>query len=114
MAGNNERPNPLGVAASKVGVAWSAASAVIGALVTFGVLSTAQGEAITLAGAEAQNTVTAVGAVVGGILPLIAGVVASFRTASAGREAVTPVADPRTVDGIPLVPALPPGAEVAE
>ena len=99
------RPNPLGAVASKVGVAWSAAAGVVGALVTFGVLTGVQGDAITAAGQAAEGTVTATGTVLAGVLPLIAGVVASFRTASAGKEVVTPVEDPRAADGTPLVPA---------
>lgn len=102
-----DRPNPLKEAASKVGTAWSAVSGVIGALVTFGLLTSAQGEAITLAGAEAQNTVTAVGTVLGGVLPLIAGVITSFRTTAAARDHVTPVASPRDNLGNVLVPAGP-------
>ena len=98
------RPNPLKEAASKVGTAWSAASGVIGALVTYGVLSGAQGEALTAVGAEAQNTVTAFGTVLGGILPLIAGVVTAFSATSAAKDHVTPVADPRNNAGQPLTP----------
>jgi hypothetical protein len=102
-----DRPNPLKNAASKVGTAWAAASGVVSALVTFGVLSAAQGEAITLAGAEAQNTVTADGTVVAGVLPLITGVVASFRTVAAAKDDVTPVASPRDNLGNVLTPDVP-------
>lgn len=103
------RPNPLGEAASKVGVAWSAASGIVSALVTFGALTAAQGDAVTAAGAAAEGTVTALGTVLAGILPLIAGVVSAFRTASAGKEHVTPVASPRDNEGRVLVPAAPVG-----
>lgn len=96
--------NPLTDVAAKVGTGWSALSGVIGALVTYGVLSGAQGEALTAAGAEAQNTVTAFGTLLGGVLPLIAGVVSAFGTAKIGEGHVTPVVDPRAVDGTPLVP----------
>lgn len=110
-----ERPNPLVEVASKVGVAWSAISGVLGALVTYGVLTGAQGDAITAAGAEAQDTITAFGTALGGVLPLIAGIVAAFSTAKIGKAKVTPVEDPRDNNGTPLVPAIsdvPPGAEV--
>ncbi len=104
MSASVSRPNPLGEAASKVGVAWSAAAGVVSALVTFGALTAAQGDAVAAVGAAAPETITAIGTVIAGVLPLISGVVASFRTASAGRESVTPVADPRAADGTPLVP----------
>lgn len=97
--------NPLTEIASKIGTGWSALSGVIGALVSYGVLSGAQGEALTAAGAQAQDTVTAFGTVLGGVLPLIAGVVSAFSTAKVGEGKVTPVADPRANDGTPLVPA---------
>lgn len=102
--------NPLAGVASKVGVAWSAAGGIVSALVAFGTLSAAQGEALTVAGDAAQGTVTGLGTLVAGVLPIIAGVVASFRTASAGKEVVTPVSSPRAADGTPLVPAVPPAA----
>lgn len=98
------RPNPLGEAASKVGTAWSAAAGVVGALIAFGSLTVAQGSAITAAGEALSPTVTAVGVIVAGVTPLISGIVASFRTASAAREHVTPVADPRDDAGNPLTP----------
>ena len=97
------RPNPLAEAASKVGTAWSAAAGVIGSLVAFGGLTVAQGAAITEAGAQLSPTVTAVGVIVAGVTPLISGIVASFRTASAARDHVTPMADPRADDGTALI-----------
>lgn len=102
---SDNRPNPLSEIASKVGVAWSAAGALVSALVAYGALSAAQGEALTAAGAAAQDTVTAVGVVVAGVLPLITGVVSAFRTTTAGREHVTPVTDPRDEHGNLLTPA---------
>lgn len=98
------RPNPLAEAASRVGTAWSAASGVVGALVAFGALTVAQGSAITEAGEALSPTVTAVGVIVAGLAPLVSGVVASFRTASAAREHVTPVVDPRDDHGNALTP----------
>lgn len=109
MANNPPTPaptrNPLADIAKKVGTGWSAIAGVIGALVTYGVLSGAQGDAITAAGAQAQDTVTAFGTVLGGMLPLISGVIAAFSTAKTGEGHVTPLADPRDNAGNRLVPA---------
>lgn len=112
MADN--RPNPLGEVASKVGVAWSAAGGLISALVTFGALTAAQGDAVTAAGMAAEGTVTALGTVLAGVLPLIAGVVSAFRTSAAAKDHVTPVRDPRNDAGQPLVPARIPGDGVGD
>lgn len=101
----DSRPNPLSTAASKVGTAWSAAAGVVSALVSFGVLTAAQGDAITAVGETAPSTITALGTIVAGVLPLVSGVVASFRTASAAKDDVTPVLDPRDNDGNKLTPA---------
>lgn len=102
---NDTRPNPLAEAASKVGTAWSAAAGVVSALVAFGALTVAQGSAITAAGDAAPGVVVALGTVLAAVTPLISGVIASFRTASAAREHVTPVADPRDDHGHALVPS---------
>lgn len=104
MADTTARPNPLREAASKVGTAWSAAAGVVSALVAFGALTAAQGTAITAVGEAAPTTIVALGTVIAGITPLISGVIASFRTASAGREQVTPVVDPRDDAGRALTP----------
>ena len=104
---SDPRPNPLSEAASKVGVAWSAAAGVVSALVSFGALTAAQGDAVTAAGQAAEGTVTAVGTVLAGVLPLIAGIVSAFRTTSAAREHVTPVVDPRDNAGRALTPDVP-------
>lgn len=98
------RPNPLSEVASKVGVAWAAASGVVGALVTFGALTVAQGDAVTAAGAALEDSTTALGTVVGGLMPLIGAVVAAFRTTAAARDHVTPVTDPRDNAGHALTP----------
>lgn len=96
------RPTPLREVASKVGVAWATASGFVGLLVTFGVLSAAKGEAINTAGAALSE---AFALIVGGLMPLIAGVVSAFRTVRAGEDHVTPVGSPVGRDGVPLVPA---------
>jgi len=92
-----DRPNPLNEVASKVGAAWSAIAGLVGALVAFGVLTAAQGQAITAVGEVAPTVVTALGTLVAGLMPLIGGLVASFRTVKVGREYVTPISDPATV-----------------
>lgn len=96
---NGTRPNPLGEAASHTGAAWSIVSGIVGALVGYGALTVTQATAIAPA-------VTAVGTVVAGLMPVISGLVSAYRTASAGREHVTPMADPRANDGTPLIPAV--------
>jgi len=105
---SSERPNPLADAASKVGVAVAAASGVVSALVAFGLLTSIQGEAVQTFGNAAPDTITALGTVIAGIFPLISAVIASFRTAAAARDHVTPSLDPRGLDAagnlVPLVP----------
>lgn len=105
---SDSRPNPLAKVASSVGVAVSAASGVVFALVAFGVLTSLQGDAVQTFGAAAPGTITALGTVIAGIAPLIAGIVASFRTAAAGKDHVTPVSSPMGLNGngalVPLVP----------
>lgn len=98
-----ERPNPLREAASKVGVAWSAGAAIVAYLVTSGVLSAAQGDAIAAAGEAAPGLITQVGGVVAGVIALGGAILASFRTVDSGREHVTPNRDPRDHDGTKLV-----------
>lgn len=102
------RINPLKEAASKVGVAAAAAVSVVGALVGYGVLSVAQGEALTAVAQSAQSTTTAVGTVVAGVLPLIAGVISAFSTSAGAKDHVTPVRDPRNDAGEKLVPVVTP------
>lgn len=103
-----DRVNPLKEAAQKVGLAAGAIVGVIGALVSYGVLSVAQGDALTAVAAAAQDTTTAAGTVVGGFIPLIAAVVAAFTTTSAAKDHVTPVKDPRNDAGQALTPAAVP------
>lgn len=103
MTAPSPRPNPLAEAASKVGTAWAAAAGLVGALVAYGALNATQASAITAAGEALSPTVTAVGVIIAGVTPLVSGVLASFRTAAAAREHVTPMVDPRDDAGRPLV-----------
>lgn len=106
----SDRPNPLGRVASTVGVAWSALSGLVSALVMFGVLSGVQGDAIRTAGELAPDTISGLGAAIAGAVTILGGLVSAFRTVAHGRDEVTPIADPRAVDPVsgdlvPLVPA---------
>lgn len=100
----DERPNPLKEVANKVGVAWATAASVVGMLVTFGVFTAAQGNAVSAVGDAIPGTIEALGIIAGGLVPLVGGVVAAFRTVAAGRDHVTPVSSPRDNDGNVLVP----------
>lgn len=102
---SDDRPNPLGEAASKAGAIWATVSGLVGALVTFGVLSSTQASAITDAGDALSPAMLSLGTVVGGLVPLIAGLVSAFRTAATARDHVTPVASPKDNEGNYLVPA---------
>jgi hypothetical protein len=100
----SDRPNPLKEVASKVGVAWAAATGLVGALVTFGVISGAQAEAVNTAGNAAPDLILAAGTVIAGVAGLVGGIVSAFRTADAGKDHVTPLSSPRDNDGNVLVP----------
>lgn len=99
-----ERPNPLREVASKVGTAWSAVSAVIGAAVSFGLLTAAQAEALADTGEALPGVIMALGTIAGAVIPLLGGIVASFQTVKVGKDHVTPVSSPRDNDGNVLTP----------
>lgn len=99
-----DRPNPLKDAASKVGTAWGAVSGLVSALVAFGALTAAQGDAITALGETAPSTITAIGTVIAGVLPVLSALIASFGTASAAKKNVTPVEAPMDNYGNKLTP----------
>lgn len=103
----DERPNPLGNAAVKASTLWASLAGVIGGLVSFGVITQAQGDAISAAGGQVSPTITALGVVVGGVIPLVAAVLAAFRTAKVARPDVTPMEDPRMLINGELVPLVP-------
>lgn len=102
-----DRPNPLQGVANKVGTAWAAVAAVLGAAVSFGVLSAAQAEALTALGQTLPGTIVALGTIAGAVIPLLGGIVSAFATAKVGKHEVTPTADPRDNFGNKLVPADP-------
>lgn len=91
--------NPLREVASRVGVAWASASAIVGALVTYGVFTVAQGNAIGAVGAALPGWIEALGIILGGVIPLVGAIVSAFRTAVAGENHVTPVLSPRDNEG---------------
>lgn len=97
--------NPLREVAAKVGVAWASIAGVVGALVSFGILNAAQGNAITAAGSALSPVLESLGVVIGGVVPLVGAVIASFHTAKSGENHVTPVDSPRDNDGNALIPA---------
>ena len=99
-----DRPNPLRQVAASVGTAWAAVSAVVGALVTFGVFTAAQGDAVQAAGAALPGGLVALGTVLGGLVPLLGAVVASFHTAASGKDHVTPLSSPQDAQGGALAP----------
>lgn len=106
-----ERPGPLDHAARTTGALWSFGSGLGFALIAHGILSAAQAEALTAAAQQAADAVVAWGTGIAGVAGLVAGLLASFRVAADARDHVTPVTDPRTIDGAPLIPApLPPPA----
>lgn len=116
MPGKHEQPdyeqgevmadqlNPLKEVAAKIGTAWAAVAGVLGATVSFGVLSAAQADAINAAGTAIPGSLVAIGTVVGAFVPLVGAIIASFHTANAGANHVTPVANPRNNLGQALVP----------
>ncbi|HEY9415057.1 MAG TPA: hypothetical protein VIQ30_09890 [Pseudonocardia sp.] len=100
---SDSRPAPLKQIASTVGAAWAAVSGIVSALVMFGVLSSVQGDAIRAAGEAAPATISAVGAAITGVVTIVGGLLAAFRTASHGADHVTPVSSPRDNAGNVLV-----------
>jgi hypothetical protein len=99
-----ERPNPLREVANKVGTAWSAVAAVVGAATSFGLLTSAQAEALAATGEALPGIVLALGTIAGALIPLAGGIVASFSTVKVAKDHVTPVSDPRDNEGNKLTP----------
>lgn len=93
-----QRPNPLGDAAKKAGGIWAAVGGLVGALAVFGVLSSAQAEAIATAGTGIPNVLLALGSVIAGVVPILTGLISAFRTSATAKPNVTPSADPRGID----------------
>lgn len=105
MSGNYERPNPLLTALTKAGTAVAALGGVVSYLVTAGLITLAQGDALTAAAAQAQDVVAHLGGVVAGVLAILAGLSTAFGTVQVGKQGTTPVVDARDNDGVQLVRA---------
>lgn len=114
MSGNYDRPNPLLAALTKAGTAVAALGGVISYLVTAGLITLAEGDALTAAQAQAQDVVAHLGGVVAGVLAILGGLATAFGTVQVGKQDTTPVADPKTDGGVELVPAVTPIAPVVD
>lgn len=101
---SDERPNPLGDAAGKVGSVVAGLIGVIGAAVQLGYLSSEQGNALVQAGQSLPNVVLYVGAGITLVTGIVGGVLSAFRTAAHAKDHVTPLSSPRDANGTPLVP----------
>ncbi|MGH3658157.1 MAG: hypothetical protein ACRDUA_15995 [Micromonosporaceae bacterium] len=87
------RPRPIKDAFRGVGTAITAAGSAVTALVGFGVLTIAQGDAATgLLG------------IIPGVLTALTGVLSAYGVLGAAEHETTPVASPRAADGTTLVP----------
>lgn len=89
-----ERPRPLRDAAKEASLAVGLGGSIITALVGYGILTVAQGDAFT-----------ALLGLLPGVVTGITAVAAAFRTANNGEQRVTPIESPLSAAGEPLVPA---------
>lgn len=102
---SDDRPNPLGKVAATVGAAVAGVIGVVGFFVQFGVLNQAQADAVVAAGAAAEPTLNALGLILGGLVPIVSGLVAAWATARVGKHEVTPTTSPMDNFGNKLVPS---------
>lgn len=100
-----ERPNPLDSAAKVATAIAGSLGAIVGLAIQFGLLSAAQGQAVTDIGQALPGWLIALGSIAAAVIPLLSALAASFSTAKTGSQAVTPNADPRDIDGHKLVRA---------
>lgn len=89
------RPTPLDDAASKV-------AKVVGTLGAF--VTALAGAGIAVLTTDQADAVTALLGVIPGLVTLASVAIGSFRVRDIAKPDVTPVDDPRTNDGVPLVP----------
>lgn len=90
---DSTRPRPIRDAFRTVGSAVALLGSVATSLVGWGVLTATEGDAVTaLLGA------------IPGVVTLVTTVLVAFGVVSRSEPLVTPVSDPRTDDGTPLVP----------
>lgn len=95
------RPQPVTTAGNVAGAVSGIATALGTVAVVLGIVTQTDADAI----------LTAVTVITGGIVTLIT-VLAPILKARQARDVVTPLADPRTVDGVALVPAAPPVVQI--
>lgn len=95
--------NPLREVATKVGGVVTILISLVGTVVQFGYLSSAQAEALTTAGSALPDVILYVGGGITLVTGLVGGVLAAFRTAVAGEKVVTPLVDPRDQAGNALL-----------
>jgi len=113
---SDNRPNPLAKAATVVGAVVAGLAGLIGAAVQIGIVSPAQADAMSTAGAQLPTLLTSAGGVVTLATGIVAGLLGAFGTAALGKKDVTPVSSPAIEDPnnpgalIPLVPKYDPPA----
>lgn len=90
----DDRPRPILDAFRSVASTVALAGSVATSLVGWGVLTLAQGDAVS----------ALLGAIPGAVA-LVTSLLAAFRVVAKAEPLVTPTADPRTDDGIALIPA---------
>ncbi|MCE7008720.1 hypothetical protein LWC34_38805 [Kibdelosporangium philippinense] len=92
MTSLEPRPHPIRDAAASASKVFGVLGSLVTALVGFGVLTIAQGDALTgLLGA------------IPGVITAVTTVLVAFRVARQAEPHVTPLAEPRNHDGMPLV-----------
>lgn len=98
MADYSDRPRPIRDAASRLSKLLGVAGAFVTALVGWGVVTAAQGDAVAgLLGA------------IPGIVTLVTTALAAFGIVRQAEPLVTPTSDPRSAAGAPLSAHSPPG-----
>ena len=94
------RPTPLRDIASKVSATIGVIGGLVAGLVTAGVLSSTQADAL----GDSFTAVDLLFSAVIGVITALSGLTTAWRTAKAGEEKVTPVASPMNNDGVRLAP----------
>lgn len=98
LADYSDRPRPIKAAADKLSKLLGVAGALVTALVGWGILTGIQGDAVTgLLGA------------IPGIVTAVTTVLTAFGIVKRSEPLVTPMTDPRTDTGAPLMTHSPPG-----
>lgn len=94
----SDRPRPIRAAATRLSKMLGVAGALVTALVGWGILTAAQGDAVT----GLLGTLP-------GIVTAVTTVLAAFGVARRSEPLVTPMSDPRTDTGAPFMTHSPPG-----